>query len=167
MGDTDTVEVMSDGVERTETGQSVSMVTDASIPALFDFLTSPANHVRLDGSGRLVSTVAEQLTEVGETFTMQMTDPGGNRYTVENHVVEFVPDLQIAWRPARPGMPPAGPRWDWQFDVGPKGETVVTQTCDWSQADPQYLATHTLPQVSADEMRLSIKRLIDLVSSYA
>ena len=36
------------------TSQSVSAVTDAAIPVLFDFLTVPANHVLMDGSGNPV-----------------------------------------------------------------------------------------------------------------
>lgn len=159
---------MSDSVERTSTKLSVSVVTDAAIPALFDFLTIPANHVRFDGSGRLKSAPQQPLRAVGDTFVVEMEDPRSGRYTVENHVVEFVPDVQIAWTPGRPDAASAGVRWDWQFDVGPKGETVVTQTCDWSAVtDPKYLAEHSLPRISADEMRLSIRRLIDLVSSYA
>lgn len=158
---------MSDSVARTSTSQSVSVVTDAPIPTLFDFLVVPANHVRLDGSGSLVSAGNDRLTEVGQTFTVQMTDSSANRYTVENHVVDLVPDVQIAWRPARPGEVPAGVRWEWEFDIGPKRETVITLTCDWSAASASYLARNTLPRVTAEEMRLSIRRLIDLASSYA
>lgn len=158
---------MSDSAEQTGTKLEVSVVTDAPIPALFDFLTVPANHVRLDGSGRLMSAVHEPLRAVGDTFIVEMEDPHSGRYTVENHVVELVPDVQIAWMPGRPGAQPVGVRWDWQFDIGPKGETVITQTCDWSRVtDAAYLARHRLPRISADEMRLSIRRLIDLVSSY-
>lgn len=159
---------MSDSVEKSSSKLSVSVVTDAPIPALFDFLTVPANHVRLDGSGRLMSASQDPIRAVGDSFIVEMEDPHSGRYTVENHVVEFVPDVQIAWTPGRPGAEPAGVRWDWQFDIGPKGETVITQSCDWSQVtDEKYLAKHSLPRISADEMRLSIRRLIDLVSSYS
>lgn len=159
---------MNDSAEPTDRKLTVSVVTDAPIPALFDFLTVPANHVRLDGSGRLLSAGHDALRAVGDTFMVEMEDPHSGRYTVENHVVELVPDVQIAWMPGRPGAEPSGLRWDWQFDVGPKGETVVTQTCDWSRVtDEAYLARHRLPRVTAEEMRLSVRRLIDLVSSYS
>jgi len=149
------------------TSQSVSVVTDAPIPRLFDFLTIPANHVRMDGSGRLVSAGEQPIRSVGDVFEVDMDFQPMGRYTVQNHVVAFVPDVQIAWMPAGARREPIGVRWDWEFDVGPKGETVITETCDWSQVtDERYLATFTLPRISADEMRLSIKRLIDLVTSY-
>lgn len=159
---------MRDQPQRTSTSQSVSVVTDAPIPRLFDYLTVPSNHVRLDGSGRLVSAGDEPITAVGQVFNVSMDFPPRGKYVAENHVAAFTPDVQIAWMPARQGQPPLGIRWDWEFDVGPKGETVITQTCDWSRVtDAEYLATFTLPRISADEMRLSIKRLIDLVSSYS
>ncbi|WP_153504942.1 SRPBCC family protein [Cumulibacter manganitolerans] len=146
----------------------VSVVTDARIPRLFDYLSVPAHHVRIDGSGTLVSADDRPITAVGDTFRVHMDFAPRGKYVSENHVVAFVPDVQIAWMPARPGRPPLGIRWDWEFDVGPKGETVVTLTCDWSRVtDPEYLATYRLPRISAEEMRLSIKRLIDLVSSYS
>lgn len=148
------------------TSQSVSAVTDAAIPVLFDFLTVPANHVLMDGSGRLVSAGTTPITKVGDVFTVHMNFPPRGEYDVENHVVEFTPDVQLAWMPAGAGQPPIGVRWDWQFDVGEKGATLITQTCDWSRVtDERYLATYTLPRVSADDMRATIKRLIDLVGS--
>lgn len=148
--------------------QSVSVVTDAPIPALFDYLTVPSNHVRLDGSGKLVSAGDEPIKAVGDRFEVNMDFPPRGKYTVENVVVDLEPDVLIAWMPARPGEEPLGIRWSWEFDVGPKGETVITQTCDWSRVtDERYLATYTLPRITADEMRASVKRLIDLVSSYA
>ena len=159
---------MSNEPAGSSTHQSVSVVTDAPIPRLFDFLTVPSNHVRLDGSGKLVSASDTPITAVGDIFRVNMDFAPRGKYVAENHVVAFVPDVQIAWMPARPGLEPIGVRWDWEFDVGPKGETVITQTCDWSRvSDEEYLATYTLPRISADEMLLSIKRLIDLVSSYA
>lgn len=159
---------MNHNAEHTGAKLSVSVVTDAPIPALFDFLTVPANHVRLDGSGRLTSAAHDPLRAVGDTFIVEMEDPHSGRYTVENHVVALVPDVQIAWMPSRPGAQPSGLRWDWEFDIGPKGETVITQTCDWSRiTDEAYLAKHSLPRITAEEMRLSIRRLIDLVSSYS
>ncbi|WP_134321973.1 hypothetical protein [Cumulibacter soli] len=159
---------MSDTVEQSEHKLSVSVVTDAPIPALFDFLTVPANHVLIDGSGALLAAEGAPVRAVGDTFTMQMSDRDGQHYTVENHVVEYMQDLQLAWRPTKPATPPVGVRWDWQFDVGPKGETVVTQTCDWSQVtDAGYLEHNRLPRVTSDEMRQTIRRLIDQVSSYS
>lgn len=157
-----------ESVTRTGTSQSVSVVTDAAIPKLFDYLTVPSNHVRLDGSGKLVSAGDDAVRAVGDRFQVNMDFLPRGKYTVENVVVAFEPDVQIAWMPANPGGEPVGIRWDWEFDVGPKGETVITQTCDWSRVtDEKYLATYTLPRISAEEMRESVKRLIDLVSSYA
>lgn len=157
-----------ESVTRTSTSQSVSVVTDAPIPKLFDYLTVPSNHVLLDGSGKLVSAGDDVIGAVGDRFQVNMDFQPRGKYTVENVVVAFEPDVQIAWMPANPGNEPLGIRWDWEFDVGPKGETVITQTCDWSRVtDEKYLATYTLPRISAEEMRMSIKRLIDLVSSYS
>lgn len=148
-----------------DTIQSVSAVTDVPIPKLFDFLRVPANHVRMDGSGQLVSADLQPIEAVGDVFTVQVSSPERGEYVVENHVVAFIADAQIAWLPAAVGKEPSGLRWEWVFDVGAHGETIITQTCDWSQASADYLATRSLPMVTADEMRLSIRRLIELVSS--
>lgn len=143
----------------------VTVVTDAAIPALFDFLTIPSNQVRMDGSKTLHAlTGSTRITKVGDVFPMRVEFPDRAAYDIENHIVAFVPDVQIAWMPARRGEPPIGVRWDWQFDIGPKGETQITQTCDWSRvSDAEYLATHTLPRVSAHQMRRSVATLITLV----
>ena len=156
-----------ESVTRRDASQSVSVVTDAAIPALFDYLTVPSNQVRLDGSGTLVSAGDDPLTAVGDVFEVLMDLKPDGQQGVENRVVAFEPDVQIAWEPVEPGRP-LGLRWDWAFDVGPKGETVITHTCDWSRVtDEEYLQTYTLPRVTPEAMRLSIKRLIDLVSSYS
>lgn len=146
--------------------QTVSAVTDVPIPKLFDFLRSPANHVRLDGSGQLVSADTGRIDRVGDTFTVQMNHPDRGEYVVENHVTDYLADVVIAWRPSRPGHEPVGVRWEWAFDVGPHSETVITHTCDWSGVtDERYLTANPHPRVSAEEMRLSVRRLIELVSS--
>jgi len=146
---------------------SVAVVTDAAIPVLFDFLTYPANHVRIDGSHTLHAlTRTSRITKVGDVFRMKVEFPGAPAYEVDNHVVAFTPDVQIAWMPSRPGAQPIGVRWDWQFDVGPNRETQITQTCDWSRVtDERYLATRALPRVSEHQMRRSIATLITLASS--
>ena len=146
---------------------SITVVTDAAIPLLFDFLTYPANHVRIDGSRTLHAlTGTTRITKIGDVFGMKVEFPDGPAYEVDNHVVAFTPDLEIAWMPARPGEAPIGVRWDWQFDVGPKRDTQITQTCDWSRVtDEKYLATRKLPRVSEHQMRRSIATLITLASS--
>lgn len=150
------------------TSERVSVVTDTPIPRLFDYLTIPSNHVRLDGSGQLLSAGDQPITGVGDVFTVEMDGGRGEDYQIENHVVAFVPDVHIGWMPARPGGEPVGIRWDWEFDVGPRGQTMVIHSCDWSAADGQaFLAAFRLPGVSAEAMRLSVRRLIDLVSSFA
>lgn len=146
---------------------SVTVVTDAAIPLLFDFLTYPANHVRIDGSRTLHAVKGtSRITKVGDIFAMRVEFPGVPAYDVDNHVVAYTPDVQIAWMPARPGAQPIGVRWDWQFDIGPNRETQITQTCDWSRVtDENYLATRKLPRISKHHMRRSIATLITLASS--
>lgn len=149
-----------------EKKQSVSVVTDVPIPKMFDFLSIPANHVLMDGSKQLQATATKApVTAVGQTFLMTMENPTDGQYTVENHIVEFIPDVQISWMPARPGATPVGVRWDWQFDVGPRGENQVTQTCDWSAvADESFLERRHPPFISHEQMKRSITKMINLIS---
>lgn len=147
--------------------QRVSVVTDLPIPKMFDFLSIPANHILMDGSKQLqASATKTPITGVGQTFLISMENSTDGSYEIENHVVEFIPDVQISWMPARPGATPVGVRWDWQFDVGPRGETQVTQTCDWSAVtDEGFMKRRHPPFISAEQMKRSITKMINLIGS--
>ncbi|KAA0024431.1 hypothetical protein [Antrihabitans cavernicola] len=136
-----------------------------SAASIFAVLANPAKHVEMDGSGMLVLARApEVITAVGQIFAMSMKDEQGRSYEVDNHVAAFDADRHIAWLPGAAGAEPLGIRWDWVLEPT-ETDTRVTQRCDWSQVtNERYLATFTLPRVSAEKMRASIEKVADLAS---
>ena len=71
-------------------------------PTLFNYLTRPAEHSTIDGSGMLRGTDNRRrvLSGIGDVFEMKMFNDVLGDY-VERHVVEFEPDRPIAWQPVR------------------------------------------------------------------
>lgn len=99
----------------------------ASASTIFALLADPARHPEIDSMDNLVDgTAGHRIRAVGDVFPVTLTT-GGVR---ENHVVEFVENRRIAWRPAEPGQPPIGHLWRWE--VEPIGDAVsrVTLTYD-------------------------------------
>src|SRR4051812_34800131 len=70
----------------------------ASAHALFEIVSSPEGHVRIDGSGMLEAAPdARTLTAVGDVFDMEMDRtplndiPGLVKYKARNTVTQIVP----------------------------------------------------------------------------
>ncbi len=116
------------------TGHVVKQTIDIEAPAevVFDLLTTPAQHVKIDGStaGGGGSAMVRRLRRgparlsMGSTFTMSMR-LFGVPYRVTNRVVEFEPNRLIAWRHFEPQH--------WRYELEPvAGGTRVTESFDYS-----------------------------------
>jgi len=111
----------------------------ASAADVFRIVADPAGHVRIDGSGMLEAAPdAGPLTEVGQTFDMQMDRtplndiPGLVKYEVRNVVTRLEPDALIEWTLGPVGAEPFGHLYGWQLEAVAPDETIVTNYCDWS-----------------------------------
>lgn len=151
-----------------ETKITVSRSVDASAAKIFEALTLPANHVRLDGSGFVRSAVGtDRITGTGDVFTMNMAgDHMGGEYQTDNHVIGYEKDKLLAWETAPAGTQPPG--WEWVWELTPDGpdHTEVTQTYDWSRVtDKELLSQHLFPLVSEEQMADTMAKVAEIVSS--
>lgn len=109
------------------TGHVVKQTIDIEAPAevVFDLLTTPAQHVKIDGSTtvRCLRRGPARLW-MGSPFTMSMR-LFGVPYRVTNRVVQFEPNRLIAWRHFEPQR--------WRYELEPvAGGTRVTESFDYS-----------------------------------
>ncbi|WP_265445497.1 SRPBCC family protein [Flexivirga meconopsidis] len=151
-----------------ETKISTSRTIDAPAAQIFDVLTNPDNHVRLDGSGFVRSADRPQrIQATGDVFTMNMEgDHMGGEYQTDNHVTGYAKDKLLAWQTAPAGTQPPG--WEWVWELEPQGpdQTLVTQTYDWSKVtDKDLLSKNLFPLVSKEQMDDTLGKLAELVSS--
>jgi uncharacterized protein YndB with AHSA1/START domain len=132
-------------------GENVVAVTrrvDAPAATIFALLCDPANHVALDGSEMLRSAPTRRLSNVGDSFAVEMWNDEMGEYEMTNVVVEFEPDRLIRWRPTmtRASRPEdldavgSSAEQRWGFQLAPVSETVtdVTETFDCVQS-PAWL----------------------------
>ena len=138
---------------------SASRMIDAGAEAIFELVADPAHQPLWDGNANLAEASAGQrIRAVGDVFTMTLTQ-GGVR---ENHVVEFEEGRLVAWRPADPGLKPAGHLWRWELESQAGSRTLVTHTYDWSGLTDEARFARARA-TTVDRLRASLDRLADVV----
>ena len=151
---------------------SASRTIRASAADVYRIVADPAGHVRIDGSGMLEAAPdARPLTEVGQTFDMEMDRtplndiPGLVKYSVRNVVTRLEPDALVEWTLGPAGSEPFGHLYGWQLDaVGPE-ETVVTNYCDWTGITAELRARRPdWPIVPVTMLEQSVARLDALLT---
>ncbi len=141
----------------------VTGIVDAPAGRVFAFLTRPDNHVALDTSGMVRSSVDHAtLTAVDEVFAMNMYNTIRGHHRTENHVVVFEPDRAIGWAPAAAGETPAGHTFVWRLDPVGEQQTAVSQTYDWSGFTHLEMLDH-LPVIGRDQLQSSLDLLAEAV----
>jgi hypothetical protein len=110
---------------------SESIDVDAPPSVVFGILADPRRHAEIDGSGSVgrVLRSPDRITGTGQRFSVRMR-LFGVPYVIVNRVVEFEPDRRIAWRHFTVNR--------WRYELAPTGTggTRVTESFDWSRADP-------------------------------
>ena len=141
----------------------VERLIDATPKDIFDVLTLPDNHAKLDGAG-FVQSVAkgDRITEVGQVFTMNMG--GGHplgEFKTDNHVSAYVPNKMVGWKTAPEGQEPAGWEWLWVLEAEEQGrETKVTLVYDWSKVtDKEVLKMVSFPLIAKEQLEHSLALL--------
>ncbi|MXW41601.1 MAG: dimethyladenosine transferase [Acidimicrobiia bacterium] len=105
---------------------SDSKLISASPEEIFALLANPTNHVKLDGSGTLLSMVSEPgPLQLGSKFKMALKR-GKHVYALTNTVVEYEPNRRIAWSHILKNR--------WRFELEPQDDgTLVTETADYTK----------------------------------
>ena len=114
----------------------VTRVIAAAPDALFELLTDPRTHARLDGSGTVLGDPKRvPRLRPGGVFTMGMQQFGAS-YRSTNEVVEFEPGRRLAWRSTRQWRGRTvvgGQRWRYVLHHHPGG-TLVEHAYGWGYA---------------------------------
>lgn len=134
--------------------------------AIFLLVSTPARHVDIDGTGMLQAAPdAKQLTEVGQTFSMDMDRrplgdiPDMAEYHVRCTVTRLIPERLIEWTVQAVGKPPAGHVWGWRIDPLSDGECLVTNYCDWTNIGDELRAKFGWPVVPVERFERSLENL--------
>jgi hypothetical protein len=117
----------------------------ASADRIWELVSHPAGHVRIDGSGMLEAALdAQPLVAVGDTFDMDMDrEPLGDvplgKYQVRNWVTQIESGRLIEWATNLLGNDePVGHRYGWIIEPMGPDECDVTNYTDWSRLPPEY-----------------------------
>ncbi|HJE51898.1 MAG TPA: hypothetical protein K8V15_07970 [Tessaracoccus flavescens] len=150
-----------------DTSISVTRTINAPVGEVFDYLTLPANHVELDGSGFVRSVShGDRIQEVGQVFTMNMEgDHMGGEYQTDNHVVAYARNAVVGWATAPAGTEPPGWTWVWELTSDGTDQTDVTVTYDWSKVtDKELLQKVKFPLVEKSALEDSLAKLAEGVA---
>jgi hypothetical protein len=146
---------------------SVTRRITAPASTIFEIVSSPEGHVRIDGSGMLEAAPGSSpVTAVGDTFDMDMDRtplsdiPGLVKYQVRNTVTQFVPGRLFEWAVGTPERPNLyGHVYGWQIEPVSDTECDVTNYCDWTAVAQKYLDRRPWPVVPAEMLEQSVGNL--------
>ena len=152
--------------------ERVAVTRRIAAPAstIFELITDPHGHVRIDGSGMLVAADrSERLANVGDAFEMDMDrEPLGDiplgRYRVRNVVTRIVPDQQLEWSVGGVERGPYGHVYGYLLSPVDDVATDVTSYCDWSGVPEHRKARSTWPIVPLSMLEQSLTKLDRLVT---
>lgn len=138
---------------------SVSRTIAQPPDRIFDLLSSPEGHTRMDGSGTVLAGKDGNPTrlELGSKFTMKMKQ-GPVPYKVSSHVKEFEENRLIAWSHF------GGHRWRYELEPV-EGGTRVTETFDWSTSKaPKLIELAGYPKKHPAGMERTLERIEQLLA---
>jgi hypothetical protein len=160
---------------RTVSDRRISAIRRIAAPAgsIFEIVSSPEGHVRIDGSGMLEATSdAGPVTAVGDVFDMDMDRtplsdiPGLVKYKVRNTVTQFVPGRLFEWAVGAPERPNLyGHVYGWLIEPVSDAECDVTNYCDWTAVGQKYLDRRPWPVVPVEMLEKSVANLERIATS--
>ncbi len=152
-----------------ETRQVVSGTVDAPPEVVFGVLADPSRHCEIDGAKMCQSSAAGPITEVGQSFVMDMYREGLGNYQTRNEVTVFEPGRRIAWRtgtetnsPEIAGLlgdiTPGGHTWTFELEPTGDGQTKITHSYDWSTIHDERFGAF-FPFITPEEMSNTVLAL--------
>jgi hypothetical protein len=138
---------------------------------IFAVLADPRRHPELDGSGMVLSAVTDTpVTAVGDVFVVAMQSRKWGSYEMDNHIVEFDPDVAIGWEPQAgrghpdAGAPRLGHRWIYRLAPDDTG-TLVTEIYDCTVLAAEDRAEMSEGRLWIPAMEGTLERLDALCTS--
>lgn len=151
----------------TEHKITATRTIDAPADAVFNVLSNPEWHARVDGSGLVQSDdVSDRITHVGQKFVMNMEwNKMGGSYKTENYVVGYDENKLLAWKTATEGDEPPGWQWIWELQSQGSETTEVSVTYDWSHVtDKEVLKKVSFPAIPQEDLETSLENLAAAVA---
>lgn len=154
------------GIERFEVERQIA----APARAVFDVLTSPDGHVRIDASGMLQWAEGERVSGVGDRFVVHMDRESLNdlpmgKYDVTVIITRFTPDTEIEWTISGTLQPPIEHLWGYRLTPNEEG-TLVTSYYDWSRILPRYRGAVNFPILPEAGLRATLGILARTVEKH-
>jgi uncharacterized protein YndB with AHSA1/START domain len=148
---------------------SVERVINASPDKIFALLADAGKHASFDGSDSVNhASQASVPLSMGTKFGMAMRGRMETMfipYRTNNTVIEYEPDLRIAWKTTALGGLFGGRIWRYELSPSDRG-TLVRETWDVSQDKQKPMITRgSIPQQTADGMRATLERIAKLIES--
>ncbi len=136
---------------------SVSKVIPAPPEKIFDLLANPEGHVKIDGSGSLISVKSNpERLHLGSKFSMRLKV--GVKYSITNTVVEFEENRRIAWHHFGHLI--------WRYELEPvEGGTKVTESFDYSHPFGAMPGIKKRALQNEQNMAATLERIAELVSA--
>lgn len=142
----------------------------ATASEVFDVLTDPQGHVRIDSTGMLQSAEGQRVRRVGDRFVVHMDREALNdlpmgKYDVEVIITRFVADQAIEWMISGTVQPPIEHLWGYTLTPDAQG-TLVTSYYDWSRILPRYRGLVGFPVIPEAGLRATLGILARTVEQH-
>ena len=144
--------------------------TIAADPAtIFQVLSDPQGHVKIDSSGMLMDATGDPVTAVGDSFVVHMDREALNDYPLGLYdvtvtITTFVLDREIAWTILGQIRPQIGHVYGYTLEPVADG-TLVTSYYDWSNIDEVWRKAGIFPVISEGALRATLGILARTVGS--
>ena len=149
-------EIIDTGVEYL---YKAKLVINKPAKEILDFVSQPANHVKIDGSGMVRGKlIGPEKLFLGAKFGMKMKH--GIPYYIKNQVVDFQDGKTIAWQHVLHNV------WRYEFNEVNQNKTEVTETWDARSARAMWwIRSHNPASWVPIAMAKSLVNLKNLVES--
>jgi uncharacterized protein YndB with AHSA1/START domain len=152
-----------------ETRQVISATIQAPPETVFALLADPSRHCEFDGSSMCQSSSSGPITDVGQSFVMDMYRDGLGKYQTRNEVTAFEPGRRIAWRTGPETTSPeidellgdiraGGQTWTFELEPAGDGATSITHSYDWSTINDERFGAF-FPFITPEEMSNTVSAL--------
>ncbi|MGX7680986.1 polyketide cyclase [Jatrophihabitans sp. DSM 45814] len=154
--------------------ERISTTRRVKAPAtkIFELVSRPDGHVKIDGSGMLLAAPdATPVAAVGDTFAMHMDRrplgdiPDMAEYDVTVIITGFEQDTLLEWSVMTPKGNPYGHVYGYQLEAAGDGETIVTSYCDWSGLPEKRKDPSRWPIVPLHMLEKSLDNLEGIVTA--